>query len=197
MLSSLGLSTPRPPNGWLICLIKALQEQDRDNRYSYLILDEFANEVGDQVDSSFVEAIKSLIRNTEIRVILLTPSESCADFLLTRNNLVGIVPLQGTYPVSQHPNGEWQSMTWPVETLKIAARHEPSLATVLDQVEQQIDIFLGKLTATQRQQLTYVEVLRELKRSLLTQRTVTQLDVTTSSSIAEDENQWCSACVIS
>lgn len=88
-------------------------------------------------------------------------------------------------------------MTWPVETLKIAARHEPSLATVSEQVEQQIDRFLGTLTATQRQQLTYVEVVRELKRALYHRRTVTQLDVTISNSLAEeDENQWCNACAI-
>ena len=198
MLPLLGLSSSSPPSGWLRCLIDALQTKDTgDTRFTYLILDEFVNEVSDRVDSSLVVRIKSVIRNTDIRVIVLTPSKSYADFLLTRNNLVGIIPLKGTYPVPEFPNGEWQNMIWPVGTLKIAAKHDLSLAAVSDQVEHQIDIFLSSLTATQGQApLTYVKVVQELKEALIDRRTVTPLDDTIAASLAEDENQGCNACVI-
>jgi hypothetical protein len=110
MLRLLGMSTTNPPRGWLSCLVDALQfPSPGDDRRSYLILDEFGSEPGDQVDNILVEELKSLLRNTEIRAILLTPSEPYANYLLTRNNLQGIVPLSGTFPVGTYLGTPWGS----------------------------------------------------------------------------------------
>ena len=67
----LGLNATSPPDGWLSCLIDALKEEEGPNvRRTYFFLDEFVNETADRVDSSLVEELKSLVRNTNIRIIL-------------------------------------------------------------------------------------------------------------------------------
>lgn len=200
MLKLLGLNSSRPPDGWLSCLIDALKvvEEGNDVRRTYLFLDEFVNEITDRVDSSLVEELKSQVRNTNIRVILLTPSEDYANFLLSRNNLEGILPLKGTYPVDEYPSGRWKSMVWPEATIRIAARNEPCLAKYsTEQIDGEIDRFIATLETSQAEELSYLKVLTALRSSLDPVNTLRQLDVTASASVDSEDEPFCNACVAS
>ena len=162
-------------------------------------LDEFVNETTDRVDSSLVEELKSLVRNTNIRIILLTPSQLYTDFLLSRNNLQGIVPLAGTYPIDQYPSGRWQSMVWPVATIRVAARNEHCLASYdsTEHIDGEIDRFMATLEPGQVQELTYLRVLSTLQSALDPINTLKQLDVAESASVHGGADVSCNACFVS
>jgi hypothetical protein len=167
MLRLLGLSTTNPPSGWLSCLVDALRFPSQgDNRRSYLILDEFVNEPEDLGDTDLVEELKSLLRNTEI-LILLTPSEPYANYLWTRNNLQGIVPLSGTFPVGTYPSGQWQSMYWSVNTIKIAGRQDPCFKKISsDQIDRAVDDYMARLSGPEPRKVTYLKVKAATMRRL-------------------------------
>jgi hypothetical protein len=116
MLALLGLDLVNPPSGWLTCLVDALTSGG-DGRRSVLILDEYVSTERDDADASLIHTLKLLLTNTSARVIVLTPSEEYANYLLTLNLLQGIVPLAGTYLLEKYPNGKWKSMHWSIPTV--------------------------------------------------------------------------------
>lgn len=160
MLSLLGLNALHPPNGWLSCLFDALDEPSNDGRTSVLILDEFVSAGRDDADSALLMEIKATIRNrTNIRVIVLTPSEEYASYLLSLNKLQGIVPLQGTYPIDRYPEGEWRSMHWSSITMKVAARQLPELSSLdVESIDFEIDRFYDGLSAEENKNVTLLLV---------------------------------------
>jgi hypothetical protein len=86
MLKLLGLNHVNPPHGWLTCLVDALAENSGgDGRRSVLILDEYVSTEQDDADAMFIHTLKLLLTNTSVRVIVLTPSEEYANYLLTQN----------------------------------------------------------------------------------------------------------------
>lgn len=195
MLELLGLDTSKPPHGWLSCLIDALRfPSPGDTRRSYLILDEFVNETTDRVDSSLVETFKTYLRNTGIRVILLTPSEDYANLLLTLNDLEGIIPLYGTYPLDEYPNGQWQSMRWSVDTLKIAARQwHDFVEFTADRIDKEIDDYVASLSDDEAKKLSFLK--GAINKKLVQKHPLQELDVAVSTSV-DAEDPVCSNCTI-
>ena len=100
-------------------------------------------------DASLIVTLKSQVRNTKVSVIVLTNTKEYADFLLSKNQLQGILPVTNTYPDFRdlYPNGQWISMRWSVNTCKMAARHQPCLAQCsTDQINDTIDEYVRGLT---------------------------------------------------
>ena len=154
MLTALGMSPRNPPSGWLKCLFNCLHSADyARTRKPYLILDDFGCS---PQDGELIMALKSQVRNTTATVIVLTRNKEDADYLLSQNNLVGIEPLTDTYPNFHElfPHGEWVSMRWDVNTCKMSARHQQSLAEVsTDRINEAIDEYVRGLTQVQFDQL--------------------------------------------
>ena len=167
-----------------------------DTRRSYLFFDEFVNETRDRVDSSLVETIKTYLRNTCIRVILLTPSEDYANFLLSLNALEGILPLYGTYALEKYPNGQRQSMYWSVDSLKIAARqwHDFTEFTT-DRIDREIDDYVASLSDDETKTLSFLKFVKAIEERLVVEPVLEQLDVTVSTSV-DAEDPGCSSCTI-
>ena len=166
-----------------------------------LILDEFVSTGKNDADSALLMKIKATIRNsTNIRVIVLTPSKEYANYLLTLNQLQGIVPLQGTYPIDQFPEGEWRSMHWSPPTMKVAARQLPELSSQnVKSINAEIDRYYDGLTAEAINSVTLLKVAEVLRLRLLTpEPTLDQLNVRTnvSSDVDEYEGSGCTQCCI-
>ena len=106
----------------------------------------------------------------------LTPSKEFANFLLSKDDLQRIVPLNGTYINGRYPNGEWVSMHWSSLTMKIAARHLPSLSgkTTVEEINAAIDKHYESLSDQEQKSLTLVELEKVLVAAL-------DIDVTTVS----------------
>jgi hypothetical protein len=204
MLMLLGLDSDNPPSGWLTCLVDALtlDNSGGDGRRSVLILDEYVSTVRDDADATLIHTLKLLLTNTSARVIVLTPSEEYANYLLTLNQLQGIVPLAGTY-IDQYPKGKWKSMHWSIPTLKVAAGQDPLFTSHSTSVDSEIDDFIQGMTEEQTNALSIRDIRNELRRRLLEQpTTLEQLGVGTnlSSLLTEEEIQksgTCAQCSIS
>ena len=165
MLSALGMNPINPPKGWLKCLINCLHNAGNDTpgRQPYLVLDDFGRT---KEDAELIMALKSQARNTNAIIIVLTRTKEDADFLLSQNDLVSIIPLSDTYPDYRNlfPNGEWASMRWDITTYKMSARHQPRFAKkyTRDQIENAIDQHIGSLTPQQIDQLDPLALWRAL-----------------------------------
>jgi hypothetical protein len=197
MLTLLGLDPVNPPKGWLTCLVEALNS-DGDERKSVLILDEYVSTGRDDPDSSLIKTLKLLLTDTTARVIVLTPSEEYANYVLTLNNLEGIVPLAGTYPLDQYPNGKWKSMHWSIPTLKVAARQDPLLSFhKAATVDSETDNFIQGITEEQTKALS-IRVIRKMLRSRLLEPPAALLDLgvgtNLSLSLTEEEMQVPDIC---
>lgn len=202
MLHLLGLDANDPPQGWLSCLFDVLNERTAtDGRTSVLILDEFVSSGQDDADSALLMKIKALVRNSKTCVIVLTPSERYAHYLLTLNNLQGIVPLQGTYPVDEYPCGQWKSMHWSRETMKVAARQLPSLSCQKEiSIDEEIDKCYDTLTQEQQKNLTLLKVEKLLREKLFAPLPkLDQLNVerNTSSEVDKYTDHTCTVCCVS
>lgn len=202
MLKALNLDTDQPPSGWLELLITALKcNPEGDNRRAVLILDEFISTPEPDADSALIETIKLLLTNTRIRVVVLTPSEEYADFLLTRNNLQGIVPYAGAYTITNSKRN-WHRMLWPLPTIKAAALHDPRFTEYGPRVDREIDTYIEGLTEELRERVTIRHVTAELEKKLLhpkeplAQQFVGPDD---SASLPDEESPMdlCSQCLIS
>lgn len=81
--------------------------------------------------------LKSQLRNTQVHTIVLTPRKEYSNFLLGLNDFAGVVPLLDTYPDFRqiYPDGDWASMHWPIDALKISARYNPELASVDGEID--------------------------------------------------------------
>lgn len=196
MLDLLGLDPVNPPHGWLSCLVDALNEDSGDHRQSVMVLDEFVcSEDLFEVESSLIMSLKALLRGSRTRVIVLTPSKDYASFLLAKNNLQGIVPLSGTYPLDQYPNGEWESMHWSIATMKVAARQLPSLSDrTTVEVDAAIDQHYQGLSDQEQKSLTLVKLEKVLVAALNPPTQTldqTNLDVTVSCEL-DEYDQGCS-----
>lgn len=197
MLELLGLDPVNPPPGWLSCLVDALNEDSDDqHRQSVMVLDEFVcSEDQFEVESSLIMSLKALLRGSRTRVIVLTPSKEYASFLISKNELQGIVPLTGTYPLDQYPNGEWVSMHWSISTMKVAARQLPYL---LDRAPVEIDTAIDHhyqgLSEQEQRPLTLVKLEKVLVAALKPPtQTLDQknIDVTVSNEL-DEYDQGCS-----
>lgn len=198
MLQLLGLDTTNPPNGWLTCLIEALSSPSR--RKTFLILDEYVGRTGDEADEAFITTLKSHLRNTSVFAIALTPNEEYADWLLSLNQLQGIVPLNGTYLERRYPDGKWKDMHWPVVTLKTAARQDPLLISHIGRINDAIDNYVQGLTEEEFRQLSILKILKMLRERLLPPGealTQSSLDLQVSTSAEDKDSTFCSACRIS
>lgn len=170
MLELLGLNPLNAPKGWLRCLIDALIDSANpvDKREPVMILDEFICEEADYYfESSLIMTLKAAIRNTRIRVIVLTPSESFADFLVSKNNLMGIVPLNGTYGPQEWPDGKWKNMSWSLDTCKVAARQLPLLSHKSnDEIDEAVHRYYNRLTDAEKNGLAFLKMKKFLEASL-------------------------------
>ena len=87
-------------------------------------------------------------------------------------------------------------MSWPVATMRVAARNERCLASyTTEQINGDIDRFIATLEPSQVQELTYVRVLSTLQSSLDPINTLRQLDVAVSASV-DGLDESCN-CVVS
>jgi hypothetical protein len=93
MMGALGLDTARPPSGWLPCLFEALQTS-ASGEQTFLLLDDFMSSGPDKFDARLLKAIEAGIRHSRITVVVLSQSREAASFMLTLNDLVGIVPIK-------------------------------------------------------------------------------------------------------
>jgi hypothetical protein len=132
-----------------------------------LILDEYVSTEQDDADATLIHSLKLLLTNTSARVIVLTPSEEYANYLLTLNQLQGIVPLAGTYLLDQNPKGRWKSMQWSIPTLKVAARQDPLFTSHSTRVDSEIDDFIQGMTEEEVKALSIRDIRNELRSRLL------------------------------
>lgn len=200
MLTALRMSSTNPPTGWLKCLINCLHAAGHANagnsyRKPFLILDDFG---GTNEDAELIMALKSQVRNTNATVIVLTRAKETADYLLSQNNLQGIVPLTDTYPNFRelYPRGEWVSMSWDADTYKMSARHQPFLAQFSkSEINDAIDDFIRGLAQEKLDQLTPLLLWDELKYRLHREALCTTKPNAASSGGSQG-NVDCTQCVV-
>lgn len=200
MLAALGMDPINPPKGWLKCLVNALDDADNAcTRKPFLVLDDFGGDEFVTADASLIITLKSQVRNTKVSVIVLTNTKEYADFLLSKNQLQGIVPVTGTYPDFRdiYPNGEWMSMRWSINTYKMSARHQPNLAQFSTaQINDAIDEYVRGLTQEKFDQMTPLILWEELENILSPEMHWRAAPDITSSGEGE-EIAGCAQCVVS
>jgi hypothetical protein len=172
MLLLLGLDTENPPDGWLTCLLDAL---NRDGEQSYLLLDDFMSTGPNASDESLIIGIKAAIRGTTITGIVLTQNIKSADYMLTLNGWAGIVPLipfedrlQIRTDATQNrtdPKMDWEtdmytpSIEWSEKALKLAAKVDPRHKKMEEGIRDSlIHNFLKSLPKDQRKVVNPLDV---------------------------------------
>jgi hypothetical protein len=97
---------------------------------------------------------------------------------------------------TQVASGQWQSMRWSVDTLKIAARQWPKFSEfTADQIKKKIDYHIATLTPDDIQKLSFLKVVKAIDEKVVKEVALQQLNVTVSTSL-DAEDPGCSSCAI-
>lgn len=93
MLARLGLDPNKPPNGWLRELFKKLHRPYDGRGPGILFLDDFMNEnANDGSDLDLLKSMKTLAKEMNVAVIVLTKNEGSANIMITQNDMASIIP---------------------------------------------------------------------------------------------------------
>ena len=217
MRDYLGLHEESAPEGWLDCFFSALSDLGAP---VVVLLDDFMSGGISVLESDLCFAIKSLVRNTNITVIVLTQNRDAADHLLTKNGWVGIIPVlnnKAILNIRAKPPAQrvmnWNrdfDMSWQEDQLFSAARsfiESKGVGQTESETRSKISAYLGNLSQTERDEVTPLDIIDVVKKedSVPAQSTVLpdnarwekeQLPDLEIKSFCGAEADMCSSCAI-
>ena len=189
ILTLLGMDAENPPKGWLKCLIYCLHQAGPKYEASYLILDEFMSHgMLNPFDVAFLLAVRTLIQQKHVVVIVLTSNESAANYMLELDDLAYIQPMVDPKirsKIRKHYEKppirfNWEkyvSMRWNTEELKASVlstlEYNDMKEDDKEQLSGTIDDFIDQLGSQRRKCLVPQHIFDHLSTSH-TERTPTR-----------------------
>lgn len=93
MLAQLGLDPNNPPEGWLRELFRMLHKPYDGRGPGILLLDDYMNENAiDGSDLDLLKSMKTLAKEMNVAVIVLTKNKESANNMITQNDMSSIIP---------------------------------------------------------------------------------------------------------
>ena len=162
----LGIDKDNPPKGWLHCFFATLAEiaeKDMDTSL-YIILDDYMSYGINTLEYDLLFAIKSLIRGSNVNVIVMTKNKKAADHALTLNSWVSIIPLANigvimTQRSKEYPDErkmDWKThlnTDWDLASLVEAAMSDirnKKFATTKEEMRRKIESVLSTFSEEDR-----------------------------------------------
>jgi hypothetical protein len=164
-----GIDKNNPPKGWLNFFLNTLAKIAAEDMKTslYIILDDYMSYGINVPECNLLVAIKSLIRGTNVNVIVMTQNKEAADHALTLNSWHSIIPLACLDVVleqrSKEDPGErkmdWEThlnTKWGLKNLVEAAMlddRNKEFATTEEEMRRKIESVLSSLSEEYRKKI--------------------------------------------